>query len=58
MNITETISSDLTGFCDIKTGECVIAETETSPSADPDRVQSHDRSRSVAQPPLSAQLSQ
>jgi hypothetical protein len=29
MNITEIIPSELYGFCDIKTGECVVAETET-----------------------------
>ena len=29
MNITEIIPSELLGFCDIKTGECGVAETET-----------------------------
>ena len=36
MNITEIIPSEPSGFCDIKTGECVVAETETPPGTETD----------------------
>lgn len=29
MNITEIISTELSGYCDVQTGECITAETGT-----------------------------
>jgi hypothetical protein len=29
MNITEVIPTELTGFCDVATGECIVAGTDT-----------------------------
>jgi hypothetical protein len=36
MNITEIIPTEISGYCDVETGECITAETG-NPSWHPDR---------------------
>lgn len=36
MNITQIVASELSGFCDVATGECIVAEPETPPDAKTD----------------------
>lgn len=33
INITEIIPAELSGYCDVETGECIITETGTSRGA-------------------------
>ena len=38
MNITEIIPTELSGYCDVQTGECITAETDTPHSTTTENV--------------------